>query len=116
MAGCEARFGGASAPWLSGGYQRAGSRAPYELLNSAPGACIVPLRPLRIVSVTPLTTRGTLAALLSALFLLLVPVACGSDDGDDQAPAGGTTTEQTTTSEEQTTTSEEAETTEEQQP
>ena len=57
--------------------------------------------------VTLLTTRGRLAALLSALFLLLVPVACGSDDGDDQAPAGGTTTEQTTTSEETETTEEE---------
>ncbi|MEO5576220.1 MAG: hypothetical protein ABIR67_04785 [Gaiellaceae bacterium] len=62
---------------------------------------------------TPLTTRGTLAALLSALFLLLVPVACGSEDGDDPAPAGGTTTEQTSTSEEAETTEEEAETTEE---
>jgi len=37
----------------------------------------------------------------SALFLLLIPVACGSDD-DDGSPARGTTTEQTGTAETET--------------
>ncbi len=46
-------------------------------------------------------TKTRLAAVLSALFLLLIPVACGSDD-DDGSPARGTTTEQTGTAETET--------------
>ncbi len=46
-------------------------------------------------------TKTRLAAVLSALFLLLIPVACGSDD-DDGSPARGTTTKQTGTAETET--------------
>ncbi len=46
-------------------------------------------------------TKARLAAVFSGLFLLLVPIACGSDD-DDGAPASGTTTEQTGTAETET--------------
>jgi len=43
-----------------------------------------------------------IATLLSALALLVLPVACGSEDGENESPGGGATTEQTTTSEETT--------------
>lgn len=47
-----------------------------------------------------LMEKRRLAAISSALFLLVVPVACGSDD-DDGTPAG-VTTEQTDTAETET--------------